>query len=57
MPRAGSLLHDEANVRAAASSQGFATKLKVGRNGLLLLLAVLLFILWYALSGPSTHIR
>ncbi len=46
----------EANVRAAAPSFSFSINLKMGKNGLLLVLAVLVFIFWYALSGPSTHL-
>ena len=43
----------ETSVPAAAQPRRFSIELKIGKNGLLLVLAVLLFVFWYALSGPG----
>jgi hypothetical protein len=45
--------HIETSVPAVDQTRSFSIELRVGKNGLLLVLAVLLFIFWYALSGPS----
>jgi len=43
----------EASVPAADRPRTFTIELKIGKNGLLLALAVLLFMIWYALNGQS----
>ncbi len=52
--------HIETSVPAVDQPRSFSIELKIGKSGLLsgksgllLVLAVLLFIFWYALSGPS----
>jgi len=45
--------HIETSVPSVAQPRSFSIELKIGKSGLLLVLAVLLFIFWYALSGPS----
>lgn len=45
--------HIETSVPAVDQPRTFSIELKIGKNGLLLVLAVLLLIIWYAISGPS----
>jgi len=51
-----SAARDEAKVRSAAPPHDFSVRLKIGRNGLLLVFAALLILFWLVLSGPGAHI-
>jgi hypothetical protein len=42
----------ETRVPAVDRPHTFTIELKIGKNGLLLVLAVLLFMIWFALNGP-----